>query len=325
MESQPLRKRLSLFIIAIMIIILAGCAQPEKKSQLPEANTAQLADEVKKYQQGEPTISLYRNKTKDKQELKLEQYIKGVVAAEIGDKFPMEALKAQAIVARTMTLAQMEYENGTRGKHGTDASDDHTEFQAYNEKAITDRISQAVDETRGEVLTYNGKFAYALFSAVSDGKTASIEEGFPKLKDKAGYLVPVPTSGIKQAPKKYQSWTVKVPVSKIKAIMGPEAGNLKDIKVAKKGPSGRALEITAGNASIAAVDLREEIGFDKFYSTKIKSIKVEGSNVVFKGTGWGHGVGMDQWGAKAMADDGKTAQEIVRHYFPKLSWVKLYE
>lgn len=243
----------------LLLLTPFGCVQlggkPAKKPEIPKADPAQLADEVKKYQKGEPTISLYRKATGKKQELKLEEYIKGVVAAEIGDKFPMEALKAQAIVARTMTLATLEYENGTRGKHNTDASDDHTEFQAYNEKSISKRISQAVDETRGEVLTYQGKFAYALFSSVSPDKTASIEEGFPKLKGKADYLVPVETNGISIAPKKYRNWTVKVPKSKVRSIMGPKAEDLSDIKIAEKGPSGRALTIIAGGASIPARSL----------------------------------------------------------------------
>ncbi len=318
-----------LLTLIILLTAVAGCGDTQKnaeqKPELPKQDTSNLADEVEKYRQGEPTISLYRKSSGATQKLKLEEYIKGVVAAEIGDKFPMEALKAQAIVARTNTLALLEYENGTRGKHNTDASDEHTEFQAYNEKAITERISKAVEETRGEVLTYNGKFAYALFHSVSTDKTASIAEGFPKLKDKAGYLVPVDTNGISIAPQKYRTWTVTVPKSKIKSIMGAQAGNLNDIKVAEKGPSGRALTITAGGASIAAVDLREEVGFDRLYSTSFKSIKAKGENIVFEGSGWGHGVGMEQWGAKLMSEQDNTAQEIVAHYFPKLSWLKLYE
>jgi stage II sporulation protein D len=99
------------FLISVLLSLLLlltpfGCVQlggkPAKKPEIPKADPAQLADEVKKYQKGEPTISLYRKATGKKQELKLEEYIKGVVAAEIGDKFPMEALKAQAIVARTI-------------------------------------------------------------------------------------------------------------------------------------------------------------------------------------------------------------------------------
>lgn len=321
-----------LWVILLSLLLaftFCGCApreQPqERKPELPKADPANLADEVEKYQEGEPTISLYRKAAGKKEYLKLEQYIKGVVAAEIGDKFPMEALKAQAIVARTMTLALLEYENGTRGKYNTDASDDHTEFQAYDEKRITDRISQAVDETRGEVLTYQGKFAYALFSSVSGGKTASIEEGFPKLKDKAGYLVPVETNGISIAPEKYRNWTIKVPKSEVRNILGPKAGDLSDIKIGKKGPSSRALTITAGEASIPAVDLRERIGFDRLYSTYFNSIKAEGDSIVFKGSGWGHGVGMEQWGAQLMANEGSNAREIVQHYFPRLSWIKLYD
>ena len=327
MNNRRFEWYIMLLTLLVLLVAGAGCQDdtPDPKPGLPKQDPSNVADEVEKYQQGEPTISLYRKNTGAKQELKLEEYIKGVVAAEIGDKFPMEALKAQAIVARTNTLALLEYENGTRGKHKTDASDDHTEFQAYNEKAITERISKAVDQTRGEVLTYNGKFAYALFHSVSTDKTASIEEGFPKLKDKAGYLVPVKTNGISIAPKKYQNWTVTVPKSNIKSIMGAQAGDLNDIKIAKKGPSGRALTITAGGASIAAVDLREEVGFDRLYSTTFKSIKAEGDNIIFQGTGWGHGVGMEQWGAKLMANDKKSAKEIVQHYFPKLSWLKLYD
>lgn len=319
---------MAILLSLFLLLTLGGCARqeaPERKPELSRADTANLADEVKKHQGQEPTISLYRKSTKAKQELKLEEYIKGVVAAEIGDKFPMEALKAQAIVARTMTLALLEYENGTQGKHNTDASDDHTEFQAYNEKAITKRIAQSVEETRGQVLTHQGKFAYALFSSVSASKTASIEEGFPKLKDKAGYLVPVETNGISIAPKKYRNWTVKVPKSKVRNIMGSQAGDFSDIKIGEKGPSGRALTIKAGKASIPAVDLRQEIGFDRLYSTYLTSITVEGNNIVFKGRGWGHGVGMEQWGAKLMADEGDNSLVILQHYFPRLSWLKLYD
>ena len=162
-----------------LLLTLSGCQQAAKKPEQSE-----LAPEVTKYSE-EPTISLYRSENGQVENLKLEQYLKGVVAGEIGPKFPMEALKAQAIIARTNTLALLEYENGTRGKHNTDASDDHTEFQAYDEKAINDNISKAVEETRGQVLLNNGKFIYALFHSASNGQTASIEEGFPKLAEKS--------------------------------------------------------------------------------------------------------------------------------------------
>lgn len=156
--------------------------------------------------------------------------------------------------------------------------------------------------------------------------TASIEEGFPKLKNKAsGYIVPVSTDGMKYAPSKYRSWTVRVPRSEIRSIMGSGAGSLNDIRISKRGPSGRAMTITAGTASIPAVDLREKIGFDRLYSTIISSIKPTGNYVVFKGSGWGHGCGMEQWGAYTMAKQGKKAAQIVMHYYPGTRWTQLYK
>ena len=319
------RKRLiSLLMVTLITALLtvAGCNQAAKKpDSTPESP---LAPEVTQ-SKSEPNITLYLSDTGQKQELKLEEYLKGVVAAEIGPKFPMEALKAQAIVARTMTLALLNYENGTRGKHGTDASDEHTEFQAMTPENNPE-IAKAVDETRGQVLTYQGKFLYALFSSASAEKTASIEEGFPKLKDKASaYIVPVETKGLQAAPEKYRDWTVKVPRSTIKQIMGAKAGSLDDIRIGEKGPSGRALTIVAGSASIPAVDLREEVGFDKLFSTYFTSVGVEGNNVVFKGKGWGHGCGMEQWGAYVMANEGQNARAIVEHYYPGAMWTQLYQ
>jgi len=320
---------LLLIILLLSSLSVTGCNKAAKKPDLTptpgQKAQVPLAPEVAKYT-AEPTITLYRSATGKKEQLKLEEYLKGVIAAEIGPKFPMEALKAQAIVARTMTLALINYEHGTQQKHGTDASDDHTEFQAYDTKQITPEISKAVEETRGQILTYNGKFVYAEFHSVSPDMTASIEEGFPKLKDKASaYIVPVATNGLKNAPEKYRDWTVKIPKSTIKNIMGSKAGSLDDIKVGQKGPSGRALTVTAGSASIAGVDLREKVGFDKLFSTYFTSIAVEGNNVVFKGKGWGHGCGMEQWGAFTMAQEGTMAKEIVEHYYPGTTWTQLYK
>lgn len=315
--------------MAFSLVNITGCQNTAKKPlnevQRQAKKNVPLAPEVSKIK-AEPTISLYRTATGAKQNLKLEEYIKGVVAAEIGPKFPMEALKAQAIVARTMTLALITYESGTRGKHGTDASDNHTEFQAYDEKLITDNISKAVEATRGQILTYNGKFVYAEFHSVSKNKTASIEESFPKLKNKVGdYIVPVPTNGMKYAPAKYRAWTVSVPRTEVRNAMGAKSGNLDDIRISQKGPSGRALTITAGSASIAGVDLRERLGFDRVFSTHFTSITPQGNNIVFKGSGWGHGAGMEQWGAYTMAKEGKNARQIVEHYYPTANWTQLYK
>ncbi len=319
------RRSKKLTAILLLLIFLAGITGCQSQARRPAAEKTKLAEEVVKYDK-EPTISLFRKADGSKEDIKLEKYVQGVVAAEVGQKFPLEVLKAQAILARTMTLALLEYQGGTRGKHGTDASDDHTEFQAYTEKKVDEDIIKAVDETRGQVLTYQGKFAYTFFHAASYKSTATIDEGFPKFKKYAtGYIVPVKTDGLKAAPKKYTNWTVPVPASEIKKIMGANA-DLAKIKISKKGPTGRALVITAGPASISALDLREEVGFDKLYSTMFSSVKLQGKNVVFKGNGWGHGCGMDQWGASVMASEqNKTARQIVEYYYPNTTITTLYK
>lgn len=77
---------------------------------------------------------------------------------------------------------------------------------------------------------------------------------------------------------------------------------------------------------MSALDLREEIGFDKLYSTMFSSIKLEGENVVFKGNGWGHGCGMEQWGANVMVtEQKKNARQIVEYYYPKTTLTTLYK
>jgi len=285
-----------------------------------------LNEDILSYE-NEPQISLYRSATGGKDWLNMEDYIMGVVAAEIGSEFPYEALKAQAIVARSMTLALMELEGSMQKKHGTDASDDHTEFQAYRADAITDEIRRAVAETRGIILTHNGNFAYTLFHSTSDSMTASIEEAFPSLIGSAPYLLPVETNGITRAPEKYQNWQVQISQQEAAAAMGLQGKSLTDLSVSEYGPSGRALTLSANGGQVTkpAVEFRKAIGFDRLYSTCFHSIQLKDGQVLIEGSGWGHGAGMEQWGAYAMAEEGADAFQILKHYFPELQLTQLYE
>lgn len=315
---------LLVLIAVIVVVAIAQVSRGPTKKPTPE-RVVPLAPEVAKYKQ-EPTISLYRHKLGGTvQWLPLEKYLEGVVAAEVGTNPPLEALKAQAIVARTLTLALINYQGGTP-EHKTNACDLHTHFQAYDESQVTDKIRKAVSATRGQVLTYNGRFIYAEFHSCSGGKTASIEEAFPKLAEAASaYIKPLASPGMKYAPAKERKWTVKIPRWELKNILGPESGSLDDIKISKRGPSGRALVITAGKASIPAVDLRTQLGPDRLKSTMITSIRPQGDYVVFTGKGWGHGAGMEQWGAYAMAKKGKSAADIVTYYYPGTRLVTLWK
>jgi len=322
------RAKLTYCLISLLLLfsLLAPGCTPAKKplpqQQQQPAQNAPLASEVAKYKE-EPQISVYRHKLGKIQYMPLEKYLEGVVAAEVGIIPGKEDIKAQAIVARTMTLALINYENGVP-KYKAMASDSHTEFQAYDETQVTDRIRKAVKDTRGQVMLYNGKFVYAMFHALSAGKTASLSESFPTLEKKAGaYLKVVDTDGFSVAQQKYKNWTAKFSQAEVKAAFG-NPSSVDNIQI-KKGPSGRALTLSAGNKNISGVKFRAALGPDRLKSTIITSIKNEGGSVIFSGKGWGHGAGMEQWGAYAMEKKGKKANEIVRHYYPGTIIKKLYQ
>ena len=99
------------------------------------------------------------------------------------------------------------------------------------------------------------------------------------------------------------------------------------LSVSETGPSGRALTLTAGPGEVQkpAVEFRQAIGFDRLYSTILRDIRLEGDSVILEGAGWGHGAGMEQWGAYVMAEDGADAFAILAHYYPRLQLTQLYD
>lgn len=312
------KNKTSLWLVGIAAVLLLAILviSPQMRTPTPRKPAPVTpAPEVKKYRE-EPTITVYLHATNSTEKMPLEKYLEGVVAAEIGPKFPAEALKAQAIVARSMTMAKI-VRGGVQKEHNTDTCDLPEHFQAYNRRDITPAISKAVEDTRGQVLLYNGRFAYALFHSYAGPRTASLQESFPELAKIAGpYTQVVDSSGSKYAPDRERHWQASVSKSELQGIFGGGA-TLDAIKITRKGASGRAIDITAGNKSIKGYELRMRLGPERLRSTLITDISVKGDQVVFTGTGWGHGCGMAQWGAYEMAKEGKTARQIVQHYYPR--------
>lgn len=296
---------------------------PVRKPVAPQQKVT-LAPEVKKYTE-EPTISVFRHATNSTENMPIEKYLQGVVAAEIGPKPPAQALRAQAITARSMTMAKILYTGGVKKQHNTEACDLPEHFQAYDQKAITPEITAAVKATRGQLVLYKGKFAYALFSSYAGKKTASLSESFPDLIKIANpYIKVLSSPGAKYVPAKEKYWTATISKSQLQNIFGAGA-NIDDIRITRRGPSGRALDIAAGKKIVKGYDLRTQIGGLILKSTMINSITVQGDKVVFKGEGWGHGCGLSQWGAFEMAKNGKSARQILNYYFPNTQVVKVWK
>lgn len=323
MERQRLRKIALLLVIAMVIVMFSGCTRNGQKKPLAEDNNVKMRPE--------PTISLYINETGEKKQIRMEEYIQGVVAAEMDTKWPVNALAAQAILARTFTLKQIKDKGGVP-QHGTDASTSVEEFQAYDPTRINDNVRKAVQMTRGEVVKYNGRYINAWFSACDGGTEASAAEGLSYKKEKTPYI----NAGVKDGcleitVPENKNWTASFPVGTVRAavqkVNGRDPGNITagSVKIARRGPTGRAEVLRIGKADVGAAALRLALGNDKMRSIYLNSISVQGGNVVMTGKGYGHGVGMCQWGAKKMAAEGRTPEEIVSFYFKNVQIQKIWK
>ncbi|MHB1128162.1 MAG: SpoIID/LytB domain-containing protein [Bacillota bacterium] len=311
-------KKATLVMIGIVIVaVAAGCP---RQSQKPGVVTPKVTGK-------EPVITLFINDTGETKKIKMEEYIQGVVAAEMDPKWPDEALAAQAILARSFTMKKIE-EGGVK-KRGTDASTSVEEFQAYDAKRINDKVRQAVQRTRGELVTYKGRYINGWFFADAGGRTAaSAVEGLAFTREKAPYIHSVSDPGFAITVPENKSWTAEFPLeqvrSAVKKITGQDIGPATSAQVVKKGPSGRAMKIQIGNATVGGPALRLALGSEKMRSTLITGIAVSGGKVVIKGKGFGHGVGMSQWGARALAEQGKKAEEIINHFFSSVQIKKVW-
>jgi len=311
--------------IALVFLFVAVLKPPLRKpgpspeDGAPEPVKPELAE---KYT-AEPTLSVFDDTTGQTKQMKLEEYLQGVVAAEMEPDWPAEALAAQAIVARTFTLRSLEDGTGAKKYHNADVCTSPEHMQAYDAAKVNAAVRQAVQNTRGKVLTYQGDFIHAVFHAWSGGQTATVEEGFEKLTEverATPYLRNFPDPWDSTVPAKYKEWTVKIPAAEVGS-----GGPAKSVTIAAKGPSGRATQVKIDGATVSGPDLRRRLGPTRLFSTLITSVKVEGSQVVFTGRGWGHGVGMSQWGANSQAEQGKTAADILQFYYPGTAVQQLWQ
>lgn len=309
-----LRKLLILCIFMAFLISAVGCPA-RKPSPLNQ-----------RYQE-EPSLSVYFHETGDVREMKMEEYLMGVVAAEMDPQWPREALAAQAIVARTFTLKKIE-EGGVE-QRGTDASTDIEEFQAYDAERINENVRQAVADTRGEVATYQGNLIKGWFHADGGGLTAaSADEGLA-FKGEAPYIHSVEDPGFKITLPENKSWTASFPISQVRQAVqkatGSDPGEISTVEVVEKGPSGRATQVRLGDVTLSGHGLRLALDSTVMRSALWEDISIQDGQLVVTGKGYGHGVGMSQWGARALAEQGRSPEDIVRYFFKDIQIEDLWD
>ncbi len=241
--------------------------------------------------------------------LDLEEYLYSVVPMEISHAWNVNALKAQAIAARSYALAQIAHNNySLYDLDNTDRS------QVYGGAATEqDATTKAVRLTSGEVITYQRKVIAAYFHACCGGATADVKNVWGS---DLPYLRSVKSRYCKGT--KYYSWNVTLTRNELLALTGSSKGIIRKIRTTAISPSGRVLKIqiitTQGITEMTGNEFRMKLGAKRILSTKF-TIKRVGHAFVLDGYGWGHGVGMCQWSAKKMAESGWSYRGILAFFY----------
>lgn len=270
------------------------------------------------------TIKVLHSKTNTIEELPLDEYLYGVVAAEMPVDFDIEALKAQAIVARTYTIYKIMQ---NQSKHGEaqicdnsaccqawiNKEDRFARWEEEKREANWNKIVYAVNETKGKIITYDGKPINAFFHSNSGGATEAPVNvwggsGYP-------YLQTVQTSG-EEGYDQYSSeaeFTKEEFVSKLQQAYSDFEINFDEencIQVLEYTDGGRIKTVKIGNHNLSGVEVRTIFGL------KSANFDIQiGEKINFKVTGYGHGVGMSQTGADSLAKQGYKCEDIIKHFY----------
>ena len=270
-------------------------------------------------------IKLLHKDTNQIEELPLDEYLLGVVSAEMPATFEQEALNAQAVVARTYTIYSIVH---NQNKHGdADICDDSNCCQAWISK--DDRMAKweedvrennwrkiklAINNTTGKIITYNGEVIDAFFHSNSGGVTEAPVNvwggtNYP-------YLQSVETAG-EDAYSQYSSEVtlskedLKNKILKKHSDFTINYDNSNCIQILEYLDSGRVKTIKIGNLNLSGVEVRTLLGL----RSANFEVNIEGDNIKFTVKGYGHGVGMSQTGADSMAKSGSNYEDIIKHFY----------
>lgn len=302
-----------LFPFLLMLLTLTGCGRAPQRNFTAEALPSPSAEP--------PMLSVHIVDTGAVVTMDIESYVAGVVAGEMPKSWPLEALKAQAILARTFVLKFIT-EKDSRYP-GADISTDIAEAQAYDAAAINSRILQAVQETAGLILlTEDGALPYTWFHSHSGGMTETARDGIDWQSEEPSYTRVTEGCEADDA-----AWAAEFTMEEFIAACrsaGADVTSCTSIRIARKGKSGRAVTLLVDGTTVNAARLRISLGSTRMRSTLLTELSAEDEIIRIAGRGYGHGVGMSQWGAHALAQAGKSAEEIALHYYKGLRIVQAW-
>lgn len=305
---------ISLAIFAVIIVLPATLVYVFNEEK-PIVNTEKESKTTNIENDKEIIVSVFRTQKNRVEDVPLEEYVMGVVATEMPADFEIEALKAQALSARTnIILSKI---NGVNSIDG-DVSDTTTD-QVYKSteelKTIwgkdfpwkIKKIKEAVEVTKGEILTFNEKPITASFFSTSNGRTENSEEYWSTALP---YLRSVDSPWDLNSPK-YQT-QVSMNVSDFEKKLNIKLPNSKNVgTINKRTTGGRISEFVINGKKYTGREIREKLGLK---STDF-SMTRNGNEIIIQTKGYGHGVGMSQYGANGLAIEGKKYSDIVHYYY----------
>lgn len=255
-------------------------------------------------------ITLYRS-TGTVEEIALEDYVIGVVGAEMPASFSIEALKAQSVVARTYALKKVSNNQVLSDTTSTQVYKDVGQLKALWGSSFNtyyNKIKEAVNATKNQHLTYGGNYIEAVYHSTSNGRT---EDAVSVWGNSFPYLISVDSHWDLQASSYLRE--VEKESSLLSSILGIDFTDSTSIKVLSRTASNRIDRIEIDGNIYTGTNLRNLLGLR---STDF-DINIEDNNIVFTTRGYGHGVGMSQYGANGMAKEGYNYEQILAHYYPK--------
>ena len=324
------------FILPIIFTITPKAETEEVVSNIENVTQEQPEQEVETtiydYQKYK-TIKLFHSGSGQIEELPIDEYLYGVVSSEMPANYEAEALKAQAIVARTYTIYQI---MNNSGKHpGADICDNSSCCQAWISKderlskwtpeeaeSNWNKIVDAVNSTSGKIITYQNKPINAFFHSNSGGKTESSLNIWGGID--YPYLKSVETAG-EEGYTQYSSeakFTKEELLNKLKEKYEDceiDYSQENCIQILEYTTSGRVKTIKFGNKEIAGTEARTILGLRSTNFT----FTISGDEIIFSVIGYGHGVGMSQTGADALAKSGSNCEEIIKHFYTDVEIVEV--
>ena len=295
-----------LLLIVVVLSVIAISGSKKETTYFNNAKKEEVKEEIK--------LALKDTLTGEIKNIELEDYIVGVVAGEMPASFNEEALKAQAIASRTYAMYKMKNSNGTydlvtdKTNQVYITEDKMKSLWQENFDYYFEKIKKAVYDTKDLIMTYNGDIILSLYFARSNGKT---EDAIAVFGSNEEYLKSV------ESPE--ESLTSEVTISKDefcnKLNISCDAINISNVL---KSSSGRINSLNINGKTFKGTEIRT------LFDLKSTDFDISiGSEIKFVTKGYGHGVGMSQYGANKLAQNGKNYEEILKHYYQNINIEKI--